>query len=439
MLPRNLLPAFLSLAACGLALSGCTQKTEAEAPEGPAPVQVTSATQENIQRVVDADGVLFPIDQASIMPKISAPVAKFSVNRGDHVRANQLLATLENRDLSAAVLESKGQLDQAQSNYRTTSAGAVPEQTAKAEADVQAARETLDAAKKLLENRQEMLKQGAIARKSVDDAQVAYSQAKSQFDTAREHLRVLQSVAGEEQVKTAQAQVEAAQGHLQSAEAQVYYSEVRSPISGVVADRPLNAGEMANTGSPLVTVMDISRVVARVNVPQAQAAPVKLGQTAAITQTGSDDKLEGKVTVVSPATDPNTTTIQVWITAPNPGEKFRPGAPVHAAILTDTIRSATIVPATAILPGEEGGTAVLVVASDSTAHLHPVTLGVRNGDKVQITNGVRPGDEVVIAGGLGVDDKAKVKIVGAATDEEEDEDEPAPPPAADSKAAGQKK
>ena len=356
---RNLLPAFLSLAACGLALSGCTQKTEAEAPEGPAPVQVTSATQENIQRVVDADGVLFPIDQASIMPKISAPVARFNVNRGDHVRADQLLATLENRDLSAAVTESQGQLNQAKSNLRSTSAAAVPEQTAKAQADVQTAQETLDYAKKLLDSRQELLKQGAIARKNVDDAQVAYSQAKSQLETAREHLRVLQSVAGEEQVKTAQAQVEAAQGHLQSAEAQVAYSEVRSPISGVVADRPLN-----------------------------------------------------------------------------PGEKFKPGAPVHAAILTDTIRNATIVPATAILPGEEGGTAVLVVSSDSTAHLHPVVLGVRNGDKIQVTNGVRPGDEVVIAGGLGVDDKAKVKIVGAATDEAEDEDEPPPPPPA---AAGQKK
>src|SRR5690348_912986 len=427
------------LIAGALVLSGCSKKKEAEEAEAPAPVQVTSVTQENIQRMVDADGVLFPLDQASIMPKISAPVAKFHVNRGDHVRAGQVVATLENRDLSAAVAESRGQLNQAESNYRATSAATVPEQTLKAQADVQAGQEALDAAQKLLENRKQLLAQGAIARKMVDDAQLAYVQAKSQLDTAKEHLRALQSVAGEEQIKTAQAQVEAARGHLQSTEAQVVYSEVRSPISGVVADRPLNAGEMANPGSPLVTVMDISRVVARVNVPQAQAAPIKVGQTATITQTGSEDKLEGKVTVVSPATDPNTTTIQVWITAANPGEKFKPGAAVHASILTDTIRNAAVVPASAILPGEEGGTAVLTVSPDSTAHVHPVVIGVRYGDKVQITNGVRPGDEVVIVGGLGVDDKAKVKIVGAATDEAEDEDEPAPPPAADSKGAEKKK
>ena len=413
----------------GMALSGCAKKDEKKEAEAPAPVQVTAVTQDTIRRVVEADGVLYPQDQASIMPKISAPVQKFLVNRGDHVKAGQLLATLENRDLSAAVLESRGQLNQAESILRTTSAATVPEEVIKAEADVQAGQQALDAAQRALESRQNLLKQGAIARKMVDDAQVAYAQAKSQLDAAKEHLRALQSVGREEQVKTAQAQVEAARGHLQSAEAQVGYSEVRSPISGVIADRPLFAGEMASAGNALLTVMDISRVVARVNVPQSQAGPIKIGQTATITQTGSEDKLEGKVTVVSPATDPSSTTVQVWITAANPREHFKPGAAVHASILTGSIRNAAIVPASAILPGEEGGTAVLTVSPDSTAHLRPVEVGVRYGDKVQIVNGVRPGDEVVTVGGLGVEDKAKVKIVGAAEEKADDEDEsPAPPP-----------
>ena len=411
-----------------LTLSGCSRKSEQEPAEAPAPVQVTAVTQDTIRRTVEADGVLYPQDQAAIMPKISAPVQKFLVNRGDHVKANQLLATLENRDLSASVTESRGQLAQAESNLRSTAASTVPEETIKAQADVDAAQQTLDAAQKLLQSRQDLLKQGALARKLVDDAQVSYAQAKGQLDTAREHLRALQSVGREEQVKTAQAQVEAARGHLQSAEAQVTYSEIRSPINGVVADRPLYPGELASPTTPLIAVMDISRVVARVNVPQAQAADLKVGQTATITQTDGS-KLEGQVTVVSPATDPNTTIIQVWITAANPGERFKPGAAVHASIVTGTIRNAAIVPATAILPGEEGGTAVLTVSPDSTAHLRPVEVGVRYGDKVQILNGVKPGDEVVTVGGLGVDDKAKVKIVGAAEEESDDDTPPAPPDA----------
>lgn len=423
---RNLL---LFTAACAVAVSGCSKKDDEEKKaEAPAPVQVTAVTQDTIRRMVEADGVLYPQDQASIMPKISAPVQKFLVSRGDHVKANQLVAVLENRDLSASVAESRGLLQQAESNLRSTSDASIPEQVIKAQTDVQADQQSLDAAQRVLDSRKKLLEQGAIARKLVDDAEVSYAQAKGQLEAAKEHLKSLQSVGKEELVKSAQAQVEAARGHLQSAEAQVSYSEVRSPISGVISDRPLYAGEMASAGQPLVTVMDISRVIARVNVPQAQAGTLKLGQTATITQTGSDDKLEGKVTVVSPATDPNTTTIQVWITAANPGERFKPGAGVHASILTETIRNASIVPASAILPGEEGGTAVLTVGSDSVAHLRPVEVGVRYGDKVQIVTGVNPGDEVVTVGGLGVDDKAKVKIVGAAEEQADDEDDDTPPP-----------
>lgn len=423
----------LLLAAGTLALSGCSKKSDDEGKktEAPAPVQVTSVTQDTIRRTVEADGVLFPQNQASITPKISAPVQKFMVSRGDHVKAGEVVALLENRDLSAAVMEGKGALDQAEANFRTTSSATVPEEVIKAESDVQANQEALDAAKRVLDSRQKLLQQGAIARKLMDDAQVAYAQAKGQLDASKEHLRALQSVGKGEQVKAAQAAVEQARGHLQSAEAQVAYSEVRSPISGVIADRPVYPGEMASAGSPLMTIMDISRVVARVNVPQAQATGVKVGQTATISQTGTDQMLDGKVTVVSPATDPNTTTVQVWITAPNPGEKLKPGGAVHASILTGNIRNALIVPASAILPGEEGGTAVLTVTPDSVAHLKKVDVGVRYGDSVQIVSGVNAGDEVVTVGGLGVDDKAKVRIVGAAEEnaDDEDEDTPAPPDA----------
>ena len=416
----------LVVAACGLLLSGCSKKNDEAKAEAPAPVQVTSVTQDTIRRTVDADGVLYPQDQASIMSKISAPVQKFMVNRGDHVKAGQLVATLESGDLSAAFEESQSQWRQAQSGYNLAKA-TVPEEVIKARSDVQADQQDFDAAQRALEGRQKLLDQGAIAHKLVDDAQVAYAQAKSQLEAAKEHLRTLESVGGEEQVKGAKALQDAARGHMQAAEAQAGYAAIHSPINGVVADRPLYAGEMASAGTPLMTVMDISRIVARVNVPQAQATAVRIGQPATITETDNGEKLEGKVTVVSPATDPNSTTVQVWITAGNPGERFKPGAAVHAAIEIGIIRNALVVPASAILPGEEGGTAVLTVSSDSTAHLRPVEVGVRYGDKAQILNGVQAGEEVVTVGGLGVDDKAKVKVVGAA-EENADEDEDAPPP-----------
>jgi multidrug efflux pump subunit AcrA (membrane-fusion protein) len=403
-------------------LAGCGSKPP-ETEKGPAPVQVTSVTQATIRKVVKGDGTLFPIDQASVMPKIAAPVQKFYVNRGDHVKQGQLLAVLENRDLLAAVTESKGAVEQAESNLRSTEGATIPESVVKAQIDVDTAGEARDNAKRILDSRTQLFKEGALPGRQVDESQAAYAQAVGQYKVAVEHLRALQSVSKEEQVKTAAAQVQSAKAHMATQETQVVYSRIVSPISGIVADRPINAGEMANTGTAVITIMDISRVVARVQVPQAESLTVKVGQTATLTQPDSKEEFQGKVTVVSPAADANTTTVQIWIMVPNPGERLKPGLAIHADIATEVYKAATVVPVSAILPGEEGGTAVLTVSSDSVAHKRSVTLGVREGKQVQVLNGVNAGEEVVTVGGMGLDDKAKVKIVTTAVEEPADEDE----------------
>jgi len=404
------------------ALAACSKPAEKKA-EAPAPVQVTAVTQATIRRIVHGDGVLFPRDQASVMPKLSAPVQKFYVNRGDHVKAGQLIAVLENRDLTAAAAEGKGAVDQADANLRATEGATVPDAVVKAETDLQSARDARDNAKKVFDSRKQLFEQGALARRLVDESQLAYVQAESQYRAADEHLKTLQSVSKQAQIQGAAAQVQSAKAHYDSLEAQVGYSRVTSPIAGIVADRPVNVGEMANPGAPVISIVDISRVIARVNIPQSDASTVKAGQAATITQPGGSASIQGTVTVVSPAADANTTTLQVWIQIDNPGETLKPGTAVHAAIATEVYKAATVVPVAAILPGEEGGTAVITVSHDSVAHKRSVKLGVREGNQQQILSGVSPGEEVVIAGGLGLDDKAKVKVVTTQVEEADDEDD----------------
>ena len=100
---------FIRVICCAAIAAGvvaCTKKgTEAEAI---APVRVSPAIKGSIRLIVSADAVLFPVNQANITPKISAPVRRFLVNRGDKVTQGQLLAELESRDLAAAALEGKG-------------------------------------------------------------------------------------------------------------------------------------------------------------------------------------------------------------------------------------------------------------------------------------------------------------------------------------------
>ena len=408
------------LAGALLLLTGCEKEKEKET-EPVLQVQLTEVKSEPIQKVIRAEGVLRAVDQSAVMPKISAPVSKFYVNRGDHVRQGQLLAKLESRDLAASVADAKGAMDQASANYRNTASATVPDEVVKAQADVQAAKQQTEAAKKLLDSREQLVKEGALARRLADEAMVAYAQARSQFETAQKHLESLQSVGRHEETKAAAGQMESAKGKFEAAQAQLSYSEVRSPISGVVADRSLFAGEMASAGSALLTIVDVSSVIARVNIPQAEAALVRVGQPAQIKSSDGLTDVKGKVTVVSPAVDPQSTTVEIWVQAANPGEKLRPGGTAHVEITTDTIPNALVVPAEALLPAEEGGSALYVVGKDMIAHQRKIEIGVRTPDKVQILSGVKEGEQVVTSGGVGLQDKAKVKLAGAEGKEDKDE------------------
>ena len=395
--------------ACVLLLASCSKKQPADTEEAPAtPVQVEVAKRQSIEQVITAEAILYPVKQANVIPKISAPVARFLAQRGDHVRSGQLVAVLEDRDLVAASQESRELYRQAQANFENTRAATMPEDLTKAQTDVTSARQAFEAAKTVYDNRVALVREGALAQKLVDDAKVAMVQAQSQLETAEQHLKSLETVGRPEQLKSAQAQMDAANAHYQNAAAQVAYAEVRSPLTGIVSDRPLNIGEMAASGSAVLSIVDISRVIARANVPVNEAAAIQVGRPATIAVAG--DTLAGKVTVVSPAVDPNTTTVQVWVEAPNPGEHAKPGATVQISIDARQIQNAVVVPVSALLSSDEGGDKVMVAGSDGLAHEHKVEVGVRSGDDVQILSGVNPGEQVITDGALGLDDKAKIVI-----------------------------
>jgi len=403
-------------------LVGCGKSAETKSiaeQEALTPVTVEPALRGAIDHVVTADAVLYPINQANVIPKISAPVRRILVNRGDHVRVGQVLAELENSDLAAAAEETKHQYEQAQAASETLTGATVVEDRAKAEADVRSAQQTLDAAQKLYDNRVALQREGALAQKLVDDAKVALTQAQSQFDVAQRHLQGLNQVSQREAIRGSQAQVAAAKSHYDSALVQASYGAIRSPINGVISDRSVYPGEIAASGTPLVSIVDISQLVARTNVPVKEATAISVGRPARIA--GPDGDLAGKVTVVSPAVDPNTTTVEVWVQIPNPGEKLKPGGTVRVSIIAETIQNTIVVPAAALLNSEEGGQKVMVIDKDSVAHERKVVPGVRQGDRLQIATGLQEGEQVVTSGGLGLEDKAKVTIQKPKSEDDEDE------------------
>ena len=116
-------------------------------------VQLADVKTDSMERVITVEGILRALDQSAVTPKISAPVSKFLVNRGDHVKAGQLIAVLESKDLHGRGRRRQGTMDQSAASLRNTESASVPDEVVKAQTDVLAAKETMDAAKRVLDSR----------------------------------------------------------------------------------------------------------------------------------------------------------------------------------------------------------------------------------------------------------------------------------------------
>ncbi|HWZ23904.1 MAG TPA: efflux RND transporter periplasmic adaptor subunit [Verrucomicrobiae bacterium] len=389
--------------------SGCAKEEKEKEPE--VSVQTTPAEKEDISQIVNAEAVIFPLQQATVAPKITSTIKQFLVQRASKVRKGQLLAVLENADLSAAAESSRADFEQAEAAYTTTVTSSLPQQIQKAQLDADSAKSAYEAADKVYNSRKDLFQQGALPRRELDAAEVALVAARSQNEQAQKQLADLQRVGKEQALKSAQAQRLSAEGKYRGAAAQLSYSEIKSPIDGVVTDRPLNLGDLAMANQPLLTVMNISRLIAKGHIPQSEAAQLKVGNPAQLKVPGMDDPIEGKVTLVSPALDPGSTTIEVWVEAKKANPNLRPGITVQVAMVAKTVKEAVVVPAAAVYKNPEGnGNYVLVAGTDDKAHVKPVQVGIRNGEDAQIASGINAGDPVITSGGYAVPDGTKIKV-----------------------------
>jgi multidrug efflux pump subunit AcrA (membrane-fusion protein) len=405
---------------------GCSKPESAPAVE--VAVSAEHPTTGAIAEHITADAVLAPLAQAAIAPKISAPVKKFYVQRGSKVKAGQLLATLESHDLEAAALDNQGGFTTAQAAYDTATRAQVPEDYQKAELDLAQAKANLDLNQSIVNSRKQLFAEGAIPGRDLDTAQAALVQTQAAYDTASKHLDSMKSVSREAALRSAQGQLASAKGKLLGAEAQVSYSEIHSPIAGVVTDRALFAGETAPAGSTLITVMDTSVLLAKVHLAQILAQRLKVGDEASVSVPAVADPVPAKVSLISPALDPGSTTVEVWLRIENSKGALKVGTPVRVSITGRTVQNALKIPSSAVLTAQDGSKSVMVEGADGVAHRKAIETGIQDDGEVQVTSGISANDMVITTGAYAMDDGTKVKI-GAA----EGEDKPAAGKAGDDK------
>ncbi len=408
--PMNWKSAGVAAAMAGLLSfsSGCKSEEKKQAPV--VSVQTTPAARAPISQTVTAEAVVFPLEQATVAPKITSTVKRFLVQRGTRVKKGQLLAELENTDLSAAAESSKGDFEQAEATYVTTVGAGLPQQLQKAELDAAAAKSAFEAQQKIYDSRKELLQQGAIPRRDVEAAEVALAQARSQNEQAQKQLADLRRIGKEQLLKSAQGSRLSAEGKYRGAEAQLSYSQIKSPIDGVVTDRPLYEGDLATANQPMLTVMNLSRLIAKAHIPQAEAASLRVGNEAELKVAGLDEAVKGVVTLVSPALDPGSTTIEVWVEARKPNPAVRPGMTVAVSMVSKTAKDAIVVPTDAVFKTDEGANYVLVAGADEKAHQKKVQVGIRSAERAQVLSGINTGDPVITTGGYGIPDGTQIKV-----------------------------
>jgi HlyD family secretion protein len=417
---NRVLPAILFFAAALLPVA-CSKSAQTAPTE--VYVQAAHPQRGGLSEQIIADATLAPLAQAAISPKVTAPVKRFYVQRGSHVKAGQLMATLENSDLAAAALDNKGAYSAAQGTYDIAIGATVPEDTTKAELDLTQATANLNLAQSIVDSRSQLFAEGAIPGRDLDTAKAALVQAKAAQEMAKQHLEAVQKISRKAALESAQGQLTSAKGKYLGAEAQLSYTEIRSPISGVVTDRPLFAGETAAAGNPVITVMDTSALLAKLHLSQIQAQQLSVGAAATVTVRGLDDPLPARVSLISPALDPGSTTVEVWLRVENAKGILKAGTPVRTTITGHTASDALLIPLEAVQTAPDGVCKfVLVITPQGAAAKRNITLGISTSESAQVLGGLTPADTVITTGGYGLDEGTKVKVGAAPAEAGGDKD-----------------
>lgn len=412
-----------------------------------------------------------PDQESKVAPLAAGRVQRMFVKLGDAVTKGQPLAQLDPGPLTgqavqaqAAVRSAEETVKQARLNYtaqvRSQSsaiaqarenvnaqrvalnkliAGSRPQEVAQAQANVNAAQAAVTNAQQNLSRSQTLYAEGLLARKDLEAAQAQAASASAQLRTAEEALSLARAgnrpqdiEAGrialrqaEEQLRAAEAasiqnnvkaqdvqiaerQLLSAQGALKAAQAQLGGTTIRSPVSGTVVGRTVNAGEWVDTTGSICTVANLAQIRLLLNVPAGQVGNVRVGQTVEFNPESAPQHVHyATVSLIGKAIDPATNTVSVEAKASNDGS-LRDDTFVRGRLVLDRHPNALAVPTAAVVE-KDGQSTVFTVGSDNIAHAVKVQVGFQQGGCTEVS-GVKPTDKVVTTGAYELDDGVKVKL-----------------------------
>jgi RND family efflux transporter MFP subunit len=321
---------------------------------------------------MDFSGNIQAVTEAPVLARASGYIKRRAVDIGDRVQAGQALAEIEAPELdeqvrqaSAAVQQSQAALDQAQANYE------------QGKSDMEFARVTA-------ERWNNLSRQGIVSRQDDDQYQTQY------------RSRVAALAALEKAIAVQRSNIAAADANLARLKEMESYRLVKAPFAGVITLRNVDVGALVNSGSTLLfRIAQTAAVRTYVNVPQANAASVRVGQAARLRVSNLPGRVfNGTVARTANAFDPASRTLLVEVHVPNPEGLLLPGMYSRVDLSSTRINPPLLIPSDALIVRAEG-TEVALVRPDHTIHLQKVDLGRDYGDRVEVAGGLQEGDTIV--------------------------------------------
>lgn len=402
-------------------LSACNN-TKKNSDDAQKPVVVQKVTQGTMKSSIDYTGNLSAIHDAKVFAKVAGKVEAIYFDEGDRVRKGDLLIKLEDRDLVAQVNQAKAALEMALARLNQAKAGR-DLQSVSTSTQIQQARNaqiqaqaTWELADKDMQRMKNLFIKGAISRQTLDQAEMQEKVARKQLDSAQEGLKLAQAQVAQnnirrEDIEVAKAGVAQAQAALQQAQTQWGYTELRSPLDGVVVGKGIKVGElvMMGGGTPLMEIVDNRSIDAEFQAAEKDLSYLKEGRAVNVQVDAlKDGNFKGVITRVIPAVDNQSRSFKVKVAMPNQGEQLKSGMFAQISLITYENPQALLVPREAVL--KRDGKTVVFVMNNGRAEMKEVKTGVYDNKNYEIVSGLAAGEILIIEGQHVLNDGDDVRV-----------------------------
>ena len=365
----------------------------------PTPVTVEVVKPQSLKASVQYTGTIEPYQVVTVYPRVAGQLTNYSVYTGDRISAGQTIAKLNANELLTEVSEAQAETYTMRTALEVSRMEVLEQKNVikQIEADLAYLGKRLDRFAMLVE-------EGAIAQDDYDVVESEVSAKKANLAEAKVKLARLEA-----KVVNDQARIKQAQSKVATAKTISSYTEIKSPINGIVQERIVDPGMVVQPGMGILKIGDYSRLRLQANVAQQDAVNIRLGSPINARITGTDITIKGQVTSIFPQTNSQTRTVTVEAIVNNPGGKLLSGQFIDMEIITKNQPFALTIPQSAVVTFEDSP-AVWVVEGD-TARRQKVKLGMISGDTIQITQGIQRGDVVITTGHYKLIENSAVKVI----------------------------